>query len=140
MYRKIMAAIADDEISWNALQEAIHIASADGAKLCIVHAAALASDDEKNRNSRQAGADLLQRAKLAAAGKLDVETQLLEAEGDYGLKGISEAIANAVAEWDTDLLVVGTKGRRGLERLVIGSVAEQLVPSVAASILLARSR
>jgi nucleotide-binding universal stress UspA family protein len=140
MYRKIMAAIADDEISWNALQEAIHIASADGAKLCIVHAAALASDDEKNRNSRQAGADLLQRAKLAAGGKLDVETRLLEAEGDYGLKGISEAIANAVAEWDTDLLVVGTKGRRGLERLVIGSVAEQLVGAVAASILLARSR
>jgi nucleotide-binding universal stress UspA family protein len=140
MYRKIMAAIADDEISWNALQEAIHIASADGAKLCIVHAAALASDDEKNRNSRQAGADLLQRAKLAAGGKLDVETRLLEAEGDYGLKGISEAIANAVAEWDTDLLVVGTKGRRGLERLVIGSVAEQLVTAVAASILLARSR
>jgi nucleotide-binding universal stress UspA family protein len=140
MFKKIMVAVADDEISWNALQEAIHIASANGAKLCIVHAAAIASDDEKNRNTRQAGADLLQRAKSAAVGKLDVETRLLEAEGDYGLKGISEAIANSVAEWETDLLVVGTKGRRGLERLVIGSVAEQLVSAVAASILLARSR
>lgn len=140
MYKKIMVAIADDEISWNALQSAIHIAIADGAKLCIVHAAAITSDEEKSRNIRQAGADLLQRAGLAPAGKLDVETRLLEAEGDYGLKGISEAIANAVTEWDTDLLVVGTKGRRGLERLVIGSVAEQLVGSVAASILLARSR
>ena len=140
MYKKIMVAVADDEISWNALQSAIHIASADGAKLCVVHAAPIARDDEKNDSSRQAGADLLQRAKLAAAGKLDVETRLLEAEGDYGLNGISEAIANAVAEWDTDLLVVGTKGRRGLERLVVGSVAEQLVGAVAASVLLARSR
>ncbi len=140
MYKKIMVAVADDEISWNALQDAIHIGSAGGAKLCIVHAAALDRDDEKNSNSRQAGSELLQRARLAAAGKLDVETRLLEAEGDYGLKGISAAIANAVEEWDADLLVVGTKGRRGLERLVIGSVAEQLVGAVATSILLARSR
>lgn len=140
MYKKIMVAVADDEISWNALQSATHIASADGAKLCIVHAAAIDSDEEKSRNARQAGADLLQRAKSAVAGRLEVETRLLEAEGDYGLNGISEAIANAVAEWDTDLLVVGTKGRRGLERLVIGSVAEQLVAAVEASILLARSR
>ena len=48
-----------------------------------------------------------------SAGKLDVETRLLEAEGEYGLKGISEAIAHAAEEWGADLLVVGTKGRRG---------------------------
>ena len=80
MYKKVMAAIADDEISWNALQEAIHIASADGAKLCIVHAVATANDDEENRRNRQAGTDLLQRAGARAAGKLDVENRLLEAE------------------------------------------------------------
>ena len=49
MYKKVMTAIADDEISWNALQEAIHIATADGARLCIVHAAATVNDDEENR-------------------------------------------------------------------------------------------
>jgi nucleotide-binding universal stress UspA family protein len=140
MYRKIMAAIADDDISWNALQEAIQIATANGAELCLVHASSTAGDDEKNRNSKQMGADLLQRAKLAAGEKLEVETRLLEAEGEFGLKGISEAIATAATEWDADLLVVGTKGRRGLERLVIGSVAEQLVTAVDTSILLARSR
>ncbi len=140
MYRKIMAAIADDDISRNALQEAIQIATANGAKLYIVHASSTADDDEKNRNSKQMGAALLQRAKLAAGEKLEVETRLLEAEGEFGLKGISEAIATAATEWDADLLVVGTKGRRGLERLVIGSVAEQLVSAVGTSILLARSR
>ena len=113
MYKKIMAAIADDEISWNALQEAIHIASADGAKLCIVHAAAIARDDEENRRNRQAGTDLLQRARLAAAGKLDVETRLLEAEGEYGLKGISEAIAHAAEEWDADFWWWGLKVAEG---------------------------
>ena len=85
---------------------------------------ATANDDEENRRNRQAGTDLLERAGARAAGKLDVESRLLEAEGEYGLKGISEAIAHAAEEWGADLLVVGTKGRRGLERLVIGSVAE----------------
>ena len=54
------------------------------------------------------------------------------------MNGVSEAIANAVTEWGADLLVVGTKGRRGLERLVIGSVAGQLVNTVDISILLVR--
>jgi nucleotide-binding universal stress UspA family protein len=141
MYKKIMAAIADDEISWNALQEAIHIATANGAKLCIVHAMPTASDDEKNRSSKRAGEEVLERAKaeLAATPAIAVETRLVAAEGEYGLKGISDAIAAAVADWGADLLVVGTKGRRGLERLVIGSVAEQLVSTVVASILLART-
>jgi nucleotide-binding universal stress UspA family protein len=139
MYKKIMAAVADDEISWNALQEAIHIATTNGAKLCIVHAASTASDEEKNRGSKRAGEDMLQRAKVAANTAIEVETRLVVAEGEYGLKGVSDAIAGAVADWGADLLVVGTKGRRGLERLVIGSVAEQLVSTVEASILLARS-
>lgn len=135
-----MVAIADDEISWNALREAIHMAGADGVNLCIVHAAATGTDDEETQRARQAGADLLQRARAAAAPKLEMETRLVEAEGEYGLNGISEAVANAVTEWGADLLIVGTKSRRGLERLVIGSVAEQLVSAVPVSILLARPR
>ena len=37
MYKKIMVAIADDEISRIALEEAQYIAATDGAVLCIVH-------------------------------------------------------------------------------------------------------
>ena len=69
---------------------------------------------------------------------LAVETRLLEADGQYGLSGVSEAIGSAAAEWGADLLVVGTKGRRGLERLVIGSVAGKLVNTVGMSIFLVR--
>jgi nucleotide-binding universal stress UspA family protein len=67
-----------------------------------------------------------------------VETRLLGAVEEYGLNSIAEVIAGAAAEWKADLLVVGTKGRRGLERLVIGSVAEKLVRTVEISILLVR--
>ena len=134
-----MVAISDDEISRNALKEAQHIAAAYSAKICIVHAFAEAGDyDESSDAGRQDGLDLLEQAKSTSSEALAVETRLLEADGQYGLSGVSEAIGSAAAEWGADLLVVGTKGRRGLERLVIGSVAGKLVNTVDMSIFLVR--
>lgn len=134
-----MVAISDDEISRNALKEALHIAAAHDAKICIVHAVAKPGDnDESSDAAHQDGSGLLEQAKSTAAETLTVETRLLEADGQYGLSGVSEAISNAVSGWGADLLVVGTKGRRGLERLVIGSVAGKLVNTVDTSILLVR--
>jgi nucleotide-binding universal stress UspA family protein len=137
MYKKIMVAIGNDETSPFALQEALHIASRDGAKLCVVHAAAKA-DDEKSKKNEQAGVALLEEARSLAGAQAQVEIRLLSDVGEYGLNSIAEVIANAAAEWGADLLMVGTKGRRGLERLVIGSVAEKLVHTVEISILLVR--
>ena len=139
MYKKIMVAISDDETSRNALKEALHIAAAYGAKICIVHAVTNPGDyDERSDAVHQDGSDLLEQARSIATETLTVETRLLEADGQYGLNGVSEVISNAVSGWGADLLVVGTKGRRGLERLVIGSVAGKLVNTVDTSILLIR--
>ena len=133
MYNKIMVAIDDSEMSQSALQEALHIAGTYGAKLCIVHTVSNPDDA-----SRLAGTSLLEKARFTAGNALGVETRLLEADGELGANGVAEAIATAADEWEAKLLVVGSKGRRGLERLVLGSVAEQLVSKVAASVLLVR--
>jgi len=134
MYKKVMVAIGNDETSPFALQEALNIVSRDGAKLCIVHAEA----EDGEAKKKEQGADLLARATSAARGVAEVETRLLGAVDEYGVNSIAEVVAGAAAEWKADLLVVGTKGRRGLERLVIGSVAEKLVRTVEISILLVR--
>lgn len=134
MYKKIMAAVDGSETAQKALEEAQNIANSYNADLCIVHAIAGDSDTDK-----QTGIDILERAK-ASVDALSIETQLLQADPAYGLNGISEAISAAVKEWNTDLLVVGTANRRGLERFVIGSVAEQLVSKVEPSILLVRPK
>jgi nucleotide-binding universal stress UspA family protein len=136
MFKNVVVGIADDEISQAALQEAVHIASRDGARLCIVHAVEKGGEDENSK--RQAGVRLLERARSLANAAPDIETRLLDSEGGYGVNSTAEAIEKAVIEWGADLLVVGTKGRRGLERLVIGSVAERLVKTVEISILLVR--
>ena len=135
MYNKIMVAIDSSEVSRSALQEGLHIANSYGAKLCIVHVIGDSEDADQ-----QVGNDLLNQARATVPSKQSVETRLVQAEAEYGLNGVSDAIASAVKDWNADLLVVGTANRRGLERMVIGSVAEQVLAKVESSILLVRPR
>ena len=135
MFLKVMVAIDGSETAFEALKEAKNIAASYHGTLCIVYAVGDSDDADQ-----QAGLKLLEQAKSAVGDGLEVETRLLQAEAAYGLTGITEAITSAVNEWGAGLLVVGTANRRGLERLVIGSVAEQLVAKVDASILLVRPR
>jgi nucleotide-binding universal stress UspA family protein len=133
MFMKIMAAIDGSDTSMQALLETKHVAACPETILRIVYAA---SDSETA--DQQKGRKLLKKAKAAVGTGLTVETHVLQAEALYGLNGIAEAIAGAANEWGADLVVIGTSNRRGLERLVIGSVAEQLVSKVNASVLLIR--
>ncbi|MBP9871909.1 MAG: universal stress protein [Nitrosomonas sp.] len=132
MYKKIMAAVDGSETAKQALMEAMNIANNYNAALCIVHCLKGDSDADK-----KAGTQILEEAE-SCLSTLSVETRLLEAEIEYGSNGVAEAIAAAAANWGADLLVVGTANRRGLERFLVGSVAEQLVAKVGSSILLVR--
>ncbi len=49
-----------------------------------------------------------------------------------------EAVVNQAKKWKADLLVVGSHGRTGLPRLLLGSVAERLVREAPCSVLVAR--
>jgi nucleotide-binding universal stress UspA family protein len=52
------------------------------------------------------------------------------------LADVSSLILDAVKAFEADLLVLGTHGRRGFKRLVLGSVAEQCVRQAALPVLL----
>ena len=132
MYKKVMVAVDGSETAKSALEEAQNIANNYNASLCILHAAKTDEDADI-----QAGQAILDQARTSTDA-LNVETRLVHADILYGLNGVSEVISVAVKEWGADLLVVGTANRRGLERFVVGSVAEQLVSKVESSILLVR--
>lgn len=129
-----MVAVDGSEIAQQALAEAINIANTYNATLCIVHSIGSENEADKSR-----GNEILEKAK-SDTNVLSVETRLINAEAEYGLNGIADAIAAAVYDWKADLIVVGTSNRRGLERFYVGSVAEQLVAKVDSSILLVRSK
>lgn len=133
MFRKILAAIDGGATSMKILMEAKRMAVSHHATLRLVYAASDSEDVD-----REAGLELLAQAQSAVGEDVQVETRVVHADALYGLNGIAEALAHAVNEWGADLVVVGSSNRRGLERLVIGSVAEQLIAKVDASILMVR--
>jgi nucleotide-binding universal stress UspA family protein len=146
MYRNILVAIDDSETSRCALDEAINITRATGAKLHIVHVAdevllgmhqrtvsTTLNLDHAMAAIRGAGAKILEDA-LAAASGIDAETILLETMK----RRVSEVLVDKSRELGCDLIVIGRHGQRGLARLILGSVAEQVAKIADASVLLVR--
>lgn len=150
MYSRIFVAIDDSNTALKALDEAIRIASALGASLCIAHASdegpleqhgmglgSYIDVDKVKVEIREAGNQLLARAaaKATAAG-ITAERLLMES----GRRRVAEMITDGARDWKADLLVVGTHGRRGFERMLVGSVAENLVRMSTTSLLLVREQ
>jgi len=146
MYRNILVAIDDSETSRCALDEAINITRATGAKLHIVHVAdeVLLGMHQRTVSTtlnlehamaaiRGAGAKILDDARAAASG-IDAETILLETMK----RRVSEVLVDKSRELGCDLIVIGRHGQRGLARLILGSVAEQVAKIADASVLLVR--
>ncbi|MFY9722166.1 MAG: universal stress protein [Azonexus sp.] len=146
MYRNILVAIDDSETSRCALDEAINITRATGAKLHIVHVAdevllgmhqrtvsTTLNLDHAMAAIRGAGAKILDDARTAASG-IDAETILLETMK----RRVSEVLVDKSRELGCDLIVIGRHGQRGLARLILGSVAEQVAKIADASVLLVR--
>jgi nucleotide-binding universal stress UspA family protein len=45
-------------------------------------------------------------------------------------------LVQAAADWDADLIVVGSRGQSGLERLLVGSVARAVLYHASCSVLI----
>ncbi|HWP35897.1 MAG TPA: universal stress protein [Thermodesulfobacteriota bacterium] len=120
-----------------------------GARLCLLHAveglgrAACgvapgthheleAAQRERRRRAEGDLADLA--ARLAAqAGGVRVDTALVDAAASA-----ADAIVGAALERGADLVVMGTQGRSGLRRMLLGSVAEQVVRAARCPVLVVR--
>jgi len=65
------------------------------------------------------------------AGDLKVETVLLEGRP-------ADEVVKFAAKKKIDLIVIGTQGKRGLERLLLGSVAEEIIRSAPCKVLVVK--
>jgi nucleotide-binding universal stress UspA family protein len=85
---------------------------------------------------QHAGAELLERAQAAAAaaGVADAETALRTSRGAR----VAELIVDEAKQWGAALVVIGTHGRRGLDRALLGSDAERVARSAPMPVLLVR--
>jgi len=52
---------------------------------------------------------------------------------------LADAISDAALRWDADLIVVGTHGRHGIGRILMGSGAEQITRLAPVPVLVVRA-
>lgn len=145
MYGKILVPVDGTETSLRGLNEAIKISKVHDSQLLLVHIVNEFILDYSFspglyaasviETMVRAGREVLDGAEKAAqrAG-VKADTMLIESIG-----GVAADLILAQAEqWQADLIVMGTHGRRGLARLAMGSDAEQVVRAATVPVMLVR--
>jgi nucleotide-binding universal stress UspA family protein len=130
MFRQILCAIDFSDTAEAARETAVELAHTHGGELVLVHVftefplypevAAVEVERVWNEQRQWVERSLADRVE-AATGRGVRARWLLET-------GVpAEAIADTAARIGADLIVIGTHGRTGMTRLVVGSVAERVV-------------
>lgn len=115
-------------VSDRALRYALDLAARTGAALHVLHADVLhKAERPEDRPSPAQGLDEVRLALKEAGtapGALDAVSVVEAVRRDVSP---GPAILNYAAEEDVDLIAMGTHGRRGPSRILLGSVAEEVV-------------
>ncbi|PVY80465.1 MULTISPECIES: universal stress protein [Cupriavidus] len=148
MYHRILVAMDGGAASELALDQAMVIAQACEAEVEVVYVV----DDRSPfmdvtgldpvrlvEDLTTAGDSVLAAARgRLAAGHVRHATRLL---GKPMVQGdIAMTIATEANAWGADLIVMGTHGRQGVRRLVMGSVARGVLAEALAPVLLVRTQ
>jgi len=150
MYKHVLAAVDGSPVSFRALAEGARLARMSGGELHVIsiidrplahlpyyakyydtealHAAALKAADDILSKAREVVAEFAVPASFAAVAMDSVGEEVAER---------IEAEAEVVK---ADAIVMGTHGRRGVHRLMLGSVAEGVLRTSTRPLLLVREQ
>jgi len=146
MYKHILIPVDGSEPSNHALQTAISLAKESGARLRLIHvmdnSAYLTGYDvigfshaDMFNALREGGLKVLcEAASAAQAQGLQADQLLVDRIGAR----LGDAVATTATQSGADLIVVGTHGRRGPSRLLLGSGAEQIIRLAPVPVLVTR--
>jgi len=146
-YKRILVPVDGSPTSARGVAEAIKLAQDGGAKLLLLHVV----EEYAILGIPEAGAsigpvlDALNRAGRSTLAKIErgarrlgirAETKLVE---DFSGR-VANAIVDQAKRWRADVIVMGTHGRRGLNRVLLGSDAEIVVRYSTVPVLLVPAR
>lgn len=143
MYQRILIPVDGSPTSERAIEEAVQFAHQQGAEVEVimiiedllyfeddgVNYAALLDIVKSNNEKILAAAE----RKFQQAG-VAVVSKLLEAKGER----IANKIVAEAKSFQADLIIIGTHGRSGFSRMVLGSVAEAVLRMAHIPVLLIR--
>ena len=147
MYQRILLAVDGSRSSDLALSQAIIIAKATGAEVKalfvvddtdVYFEASYFNPKELLDNIIAHGRKALDAAS-ARLGEAGVRNSVQLDEKPVSPGRISLTIVTEADAWNADLIVLGTHGRRGVRRLLMGSVSEGVLAKANKPVLLVRS-
>jgi nucleotide-binding universal stress UspA family protein len=142
MYEHILVPVDGSPTGRIALEHAIALAKEQKAQLRLLYvveqmppwAAAEGQMDITDALTESGKAILAEALALARKEGIDSNGAIV----DQSAKRVARVIADEAEKWPADLIVMGTHGRRGIDLLILGSVAEGVVRTAKAPVLLIR--
>lgn len=134
--RKILVPVDFFAKSLRALRVAADLAAQQGAELRVLHVMELPHPAPSAGAVEQAETDIQATSMKMLA---DICRQALLSAGverEVAWGNPAEVIVQKAEEWEVDLIVMGTAARKGVSRLLLGSVAESVVRSAGRPVLL----
>ncbi len=144
MYQRILLPIDGSPPSEHAAAVGLALAKRLGASVVLVHVIEpqryreLRDVQEALERARTVGRALLEQwERKASRAQVSCATQLTSTEPE-SRPGVAEALVDAGVAHGCDLVVMGTHGRTGLPRVLLGSVAERMARLAPVPLLLTR--
>ena len=146
MYQRILVPVDGSPTSTQGLGEALRLARMSGGQVRLLHlvdtlslalmlGAYGAFTGDIADDVRKEGEKILKNCRQQALDA-GITADVVMEEGTRGR--LAELVQEQVKSWPADLVVLGTHGRRGVGRMVLGSDAEQVVRSCPVPVLLVR--
>lgn len=137
--KHILACVDFSEKSAAALGEVSDYAKQHGCKVTLIHIAdpqafipPQAVLEPASQGDPHANRDALEQLRSQHLAGLDVDLAIVEDHAP------ARAICDYAAEHGVDLIIVGSHGRGGMERWLIGSVAERVVRHATCNVYVVR--
>jgi nucleotide-binding universal stress UspA family protein len=130
--RKVLLATDGSETSMAAAHVLAERPWPEGSKfriVCVEEPWALA--DSKVRNNEQGQAAVSSAQRVLSAARLEATTAVLSGN-------TRDVILEEAKKWTADLIVVGSHGRRGFKRFLLGSVSEAIATNAHCSVVVVR--
>ena len=142
MFKRILVPVDGSATSNKALIQALQLARECGATVRLMHAVdelVYVGVYEYSPNLmdvvREAAQKVLADAlDIAKSAGIEADTRLVDEPGQR----LGDTVAREATQWGADLIVLGTHGRRGFSRIVLGSGAEQVIRGAPVPVLIIR--
>lgn len=130
-YKRILVPVDGSDASNRALVTALQLARDVGGRVLVLHDVSDLSYLSPYTDARAVmelahaeGERVLDAAlEICRSAGVPAERRLVEGVGHR----LGEVVSDAAVAWNADLIVLGSHGRRGLQRLLLGSGAEQIL-------------